>query len=148
MVAPFTNPLSLGIAAIRANPPTCVIWPKFDVPNVVIGPMNNGSSNRFSTSTRSAMLFVPTRCVLEIARSVVRWPGPRQSGFVRGALPNVKAGAWLNAAGIDPAGDRALFLAARRHRRRRPRRRSGRCWLPSRLELLLDCEMLSGNPVW
>jgi len=23
----------------------------------------------------------------------------------------------------------------------------GRCWLPSRLELLLDCEMFSGKPV-
>ena len=56
----------------RAKPPTCVICPKLDVPNVETGPMNSGSSKRFSTSTRSDRLLPPSRCVLEIARSVVR----------------------------------------------------------------------------
>ena len=56
----------------RAKPPTCVICPKFDVPNVVIGPMNSGSSNRFSTSIRKESVVSPMRSTLEIARSVVR----------------------------------------------------------------------------
>ena len=84
----------------RAYPPTAVSWPKVGVPNCDCSVVKRGLSNRFSTSARREMVCAPMRCDFWTLRSTFRCAGVRRSGSVRGALPNVYAGAAVNAAGL------------------------------------------------
>src|SRR5438477_8665726 len=95
-------------------------------------------------SVRSESVLRPIFIDFWMFRSVVIWPGVRTRGSVRGALPSVNAGAADQAAGFshelrrlsqppDVAGST-------------PATTFGRCVLPKRPELLLDCQIESGKP--
>src|SRR4029077_10429688 len=79
-------------------------------------------------------------------RSVVAWPGVRTRGSVRGASPSVNGAAADHAAGLSHwlrrSSQLPLVVGST------PATTFGRCVLPNRPELLVACQMESGNPSW
>src|SRR5262245_33048450 len=128
----------------RAYPPTAVSCPNVGVPNCDCNVVKSGLSNRFMTSARTETVRVPNVTAFWMLRSTLRCPGVRSSENVRGALPNVNAGAAVNAAALIQLVSRSSSdpLVARST----PETTFGRCVLPSRPELLFDCQTLTGKP--
>ena len=74
------------------------------MPNVEIGPLKRGLSNALRTSARNDTVLPWTLVDFATLISVFRCPGVRSPDSVRGALPNVYAGAAVKAAALIQQG--------------------------------------------
>src|SRR2546427_12916337 len=94
------------ICVIRMNPACSCVRPKLELPNVLLpwSARTFTRLNRFSISILTCALLLPKRRFLMNTASTLYCGGVRTSVIVRGALPQVNAGAAVNAGGLLQVG--------------------------------------------